>query len=94
MDEKRLISNPRFPASVLSPLESALLQEYTRLLQNLNKLSKILYTLAHTPMVSILDALSVLERKTGLVFTLFKASVWAILANVEQVETIGTTAEP
>ncbi|KAG5440791.1 hypothetical protein PCK2_000227 [Pneumocystis canis] len=75
----------------LSPLEISLLQEYTRLVQNLNKLSHILYTLAHTPMVHVLDALSGLERKIGLVFTLFKASVWAILANAEQIEASGTT---
>ncbi|KAG4302691.1 hypothetical protein PCANB_001097 [Pneumocystis canis] len=77
----------------LSPLEIGLLQEYTRLVQNLNKLSNILYVLAHTPMVHVLDALSGLERKIGLVFTLFKASVWAILANVGQIETLGTIIE-
>lgn len=44
-------------------------------------------------MAHVLDALGVLERKTGLVFTLFKASVWAILANAEQAYTFGTTAE-
>ncbi|KTW28329.1 uncharacterized protein T551_02748 [Pneumocystis jirovecii RU7] len=76
-----------------SPLETCLLQEYSRLLQNLNKLSLTLHTLAHTPMAHVLDALGVLERKTGLVFTLFKASVWAILANAEQAYTFGTTAE-
>ncbi|EMR08534.1 hypothetical protein PNEG_03015 [Pneumocystis murina B123] len=84
--EKTVQGISRLTIDSFSSLEIALLQEYSKLAQNLNKLSNILHVLAHTPMSHVLDSLSILERKTGLVFTLFKASVWAILANAGQAD--------
>ncbi|KAF2089079.1 DASH complex, subunit Dad3, partial [Saccharata proteae CBS 121410] len=66
-------------AEVLSPLEQEILDEYARLLGNLNNLSGVLGELAANPSVEILDALRGLERKTSLVFTLLKASVYSIV---------------
>ncbi|KAI9803424.1 MAG: hypothetical protein M1833_000943 [Piccolia ochrophora] len=63
----------------MTPLESALIEEYTRLLGNLNNLSSSLSHLADTPTAEIMDGLRGLERKTSLVFTLLKASVYSIV---------------
>ena len=66
----------------ISPKEQLVLQEYQRLVTNLQSLSTTITTLANTPTSQVLDNLRVVERKTGLVFTLFKSSVWAILADL------------
>ncbi|KAF1989276.1 DASH complex, subunit Dad3, partial [Aulographum hederae CBS 113979] len=63
----------------LSPLEQEVLEEYARLLGNMNELSAQLASLSTTPSAEILDALRGLERKTSLVFTLLKASVYSIV---------------
>ncbi|MCJ1363689.1 hypothetical protein MMC16_002798 [Acarospora aff. strigata] len=70
----------------LSPLEQDILDEYTHLLSNMNKrqqLSNSLSSLANTPTAEILDGLRMLERKTSLVFTLLKASVYSIVLQQE-----------
>jgi DASH complex subunit DAD3 len=46
-------------------------------------MSTILSDLAINPSAEILDALRGLERKTSLVFTLLKASVYSIVLNQE-----------
>lgn len=67
------------PAETLTPLEQEVLDEYARLLGNLNNMSTILAELSANPSAEILDALRGLERKTSLVFTLLKASVYSIV---------------
>jgi DASH complex subunit DAD3 len=67
----------------LSPLEQQVLDEYARLLGNLNNLSDLLAYLAANPSPEILDSLRGLERSTSLVFTLLKASVYSIVLNLE-----------
>ncbi|KAJ9132652.1 hypothetical protein NKR23_g11118 [Pleurostoma richardsiae] len=73
-----LLSNPE-----LSPLEQEVLEEYERLAENMKKLASILDTLAAQPTTEILDGLRELERKTSLVFTLLKASVYSIVLQQE-----------
>ncbi|KAF2401331.1 hypothetical protein EJ06DRAFT_466836, partial [Trichodelitschia bisporula] len=63
----------------LTPLEQEVLDEYAHLLDNLNNLSGLLAELASNPSTEILDSLRGLERKTSLVFTLLKASVYSIV---------------
>lgn len=46
-------------------------------------MSSLLATLAANPSAEILDALRGLERKTSLVFTLLKASVYSIVLNTQ-----------
>jgi DASH complex subunit DAD3 len=97
----------------LSPLEQEVLDEYARLLGNLNnvrlpynlnislshtptifahllhaladaslsQMSTLLLDLSNNPSAAILDGLRGLERKTSLVFTLLKASVYSIVLN-------------
>ena len=51
-------------------------------------MSSLLHTLSNAPSAAILDGLRGLERKTSLVFTLLKASVYSIVLN-QQIETGG-----
>ncbi|MCJ1241545.1 hypothetical protein MMC14_009550 [Varicellaria rhodocarpa] len=67
----------------LSPLEKEVLEEYALLLSNLNKISAALAELSEKPTLAILDSLRVLERKTSLVSTLLKASVYSIVLQQE-----------
>ncbi|KAI2878207.1 hypothetical protein CBS115988_3278 [Aspergillus niger] len=64
---------------LVSSLEQEVLDEYTRLLGNVNKLSTKLSTLAENPTTLTLDGLRGLERQTATVCTLLKASVYSIV---------------
>jgi DASH complex subunit DAD3 len=70
-------------AEELSPLEQDILDEYESLAENMKKLASLLDTMAGTPTAEILDGLRQLERKTSLVFTLLKASVYSIVLQQE-----------
>ncbi|KAB5586097.1 DASH complex subunit Dad3-domain-containing protein [Coniochaeta sp. 2T2.1] len=70
-------------APELSPLEQEVLDEYERLAENMKKLATQLDDLASAPATDILDGLRELERKTSLVFTLLKASVYSIVLQQE-----------
>ncbi|KAK4202594.1 DASH complex subunit Dad3 [Triangularia verruculosa] len=67
----------------LTPTEQEVLEEYEKLANNMQKLASLLDTLASNPTVEILDGLRELERKTSLVFTLLKASVYSIVLQQE-----------
>ncbi|KAL1967936.1 hypothetical protein VTN77DRAFT_2353 [Rasamsonia byssochlamydoides] len=68
------------PANPLvTDLEQEVLDEYARLLDNVNKLSSALADLAGSPASLTLDGLRMLERKTATVHTLLKASVYSIV---------------
>ncbi|EPE25595.1 hypothetical protein GLAREA_01507 [Glarea lozoyensis ATCC 20868] len=67
----------------LTPLEQDVLDEYERLAENMKKLANHLDILANAPTSEILDGLRQLERKTSLVFTLLKASVYSIVLEQE-----------
>jgi DASH complex subunit DAD3 len=81
-------------SAALSPLEQQLLNEYTKLLDNLHRvlpppnthtpanttqLSAASAKLGNAPAAEMMDSLRMLERKTGLVFTLLKASVYSMV---------------
>ncbi|KAJ5246278.1 hypothetical protein N7468_001261 [Penicillium chermesinum] len=63
----------------VSDLEQEVLDEYSRLLRNVNQLSDKLADLADSPSSMTLDGLRLLERKTATVCTLLKASVYSIV---------------
>ncbi|KAI4593234.1 hypothetical protein LQW54_009867 [Pestalotiopsis sp. IQ-011] len=75
--------NPLLSPPELSPMEQEVLEEYERLAENMKKLASILDTMANQPTTEILDGLRELERKTSLVFTLLKASVYSIVLQQE-----------
>ncbi|KAL5341610.1 DASH complex subunit Dad3-domain-containing protein [Aspergillus crustosus] len=64
---------------LVTDLEQEVLDEYTKLLGNVNKLSTKLSSLADSPSTITLDGLRQLERKTATVCTLLKASVYSIV---------------
>ncbi|KAH6676032.1 DASH complex subunit Dad3 [Plectosphaerella plurivora] len=67
----------------MSPLEQEVLEEYERLAENMKKLATVLDDMSSAPSTEILDGLRELERKTSLVFTLLKASVYSIVLQQE-----------
>ncbi|KAI1269641.1 DASH complex subunit Dad3 [Xylariaceae sp. FL1019] len=75
--------NPLLSPPELSPLEQEVLEEYERLAENMKKLASVLDDMASRPTTEILDGLRELERKTSLVFTLLKASVYSIVLQQE-----------
>ncbi|KAJ5159942.1 DASH complex subunit Dad3 [Penicillium canariense] len=64
---------------LVSELEQEVLDEYSRLLRNINQLSEKIGDLAGSPASMTLDGLRMLERKTATVCTLLKASVYSIV---------------
>ncbi|KAF1931035.1 uncharacterized protein M421DRAFT_418517 [Didymella exigua CBS 183.55] len=76
----------------LSSLEQEVLDEYARLLGNMNTMSTLLGELSDQPSAAVLDGLRGLERKTSLVFTLLKASVYSIVLN-QQIQDNGAEGE-
>ncbi|RPA86848.1 hypothetical protein BJ508DRAFT_357927 [Ascobolus immersus RN42] len=64
---------------LLTPLEEDILEAYRRLLDNMNRLADHINSLAEKPPQIMLDQLRELERKSGLVFTAFKASVYSLM---------------
>ncbi|RAL14027.1 DASH complex subunit DAD3 family protein [Aspergillus homomorphus CBS 101889] len=80
-------TNPLLGASnpLVSDLEQEVLDEYARLLGNVNTLSETLETLAGSPSSLTLDGLRHLERKTATVCTLLKASVYSIVLQQQMI---------
>ncbi|TGZ79213.1 DASH complex, subunit Dad3 [Ascodesmis nigricans] len=64
---------------LLTPLEQGILDEYHKLLLNLQSISSGIAKLADAPVADIMESLRALERKSGLVFTLLKASVYKMV---------------
>ncbi|KAL3451975.1 DASH complex subunit Dad3-domain-containing protein [Aspergillus insuetus] len=69
----------------ISDLEQEVLDEYARLLGNVNKLSTKVADLAESPSSMTLDGLRQLERKTATVCTLLKASVYSIVLQQQMI---------
>jgi len=63
----------------LSPLEADVLWEYAKLSQHVKEMTAQTRKLSEAPDEDLLACLRVLERKMGLVLTLFKASVWGVI---------------
>ncbi|KAK2628029.1 hypothetical protein QTJ16_002675 [Diplocarpon rosae] len=83
MDPNSTSALPRATEELLSPLEQDVLDEYERLAENMKKLASILDAMAGQPTAEVVEGLRQLERKTSLVFTLLKASVYSIVLQQE-----------
>ncbi|MBW0487027.1 hypothetical protein O181_026742 [Austropuccinia psidii MF-1] len=66
-----------------SALESEVLYEYSRMVELLDRMSDTVHDLSGMP-PHLLENLLPLERKMGLVLTLFKASVWSVLVQKQR----------
>lgn len=71
--------NPYEGHPSLSQLEAEVLWEYAKLAQHIRSLSQKTRGLNEEPDKTMLARLRVLEKKMGLVLTLFKASVWGVI---------------
>ncbi|KDQ13078.1 hypothetical protein BOTBODRAFT_33950 [Botryobasidium botryosum FD-172 SS1] len=82
--------NPYAAHPQLTPLEADVLWEYAKLSKVLKTLCGMTRTLSETPSEALLNQLRGLERQMGLVLTLFKASLWAVVVDgqeeIEQAE--------
>ncbi|KAF9566370.1 hypothetical protein CPC08DRAFT_628511 [Agrocybe pediades] len=78
-------TNPYESHPSLTPLESAVLWEYAKLAHNVRMLTQKTRAISEEPDKVMLAKLRILEKKMGLVLTLFKASVWGVIN--EQPET-------
>jgi len=72
-------TNPYETHPSLSPLEADVLWEYAKLSQHVKEMTAQTRKLSEAPDENLLACLRVLERKMGLVLTLFKASVWGVI---------------
>lgn len=80
-------NNTNTPSSNVTPLEQEVLDEYERLLSNMNQLTKTLADLSSGPItLEIAESLRLLERKVASVYTLMKASVYSIVLQQGQVD--------
>ncbi|KDQ61135.1 hypothetical protein JAAARDRAFT_191245 [Jaapia argillacea MUCL 33604] len=71
----------------LSQLEADVLWEYAKLNQQIKDLVIRTRQLSDAPDKDLLDTLRSLERKMGLVMTLFKVSAWGVINDQTSVET-------
>jgi len=71
--------NPYESHPSLSPLEASALWEYAKLAYNVRMVTQKTRLLNEEPDKIMLAKLRVLEKKMGLVMTLFKASVWGVI---------------
>ncbi|KAI0032838.1 DASH complex subunit Dad3-domain-containing protein [Vararia minispora EC-137] len=73
--------NPYDDHPSLTPFEADVLWEYAKLSQHIKDLIVQTRRLSEKPDELLLKQLRILERKMGLVFTLFKASAWAVISD-------------
>ncbi|KAJ7633019.1 DASH complex subunit Dad3-domain-containing protein [Roridomyces roridus] len=71
--------NPYANQPGLSPIEKEVLWEYAKLAENLKLLKQKSRNLTEQPDTALQTRLRAVESKMGLVFTLFKASVWGVI---------------
>ncbi|KNZ61523.1 hypothetical protein VP01_1389g4 [Puccinia sorghi] len=64
-------------------LEAEVIDEYGRMVELLDRMSNSAHELSSLPPY-LLEGLLPLERKMGLVLTLFKASVWSVLVQKQR----------
>ncbi|KAM5531734.1 hypothetical protein V8D89_014583 [Ganoderma adspersum] len=74
-----LETNPYEGHPNLSELEAEVLWQYAKLSQNIKELISETRRVSEAPDEKMLKQLRALEVKMGLVLTLFKASVWAVI---------------
>jgi len=71
--------NPYEDHPGLTQIEADVLWEHAKLNQHIKDLVIRTRSLSETPDETMLKRLRILERKMGLVLTLFKASVWGVV---------------
>ncbi|AFR93336.2 DASH complex subunit DAD3 [Cryptococcus neoformans] len=78
--------NPYENNSQLSQLEQELLWEFAKLSDKVKRAASLAKLTAESPNESLLAELRTLEKRMGLVLTLVKASVWAVIVDSQAAE--------
>ncbi|KAF8918893.1 DASH complex subunit Dad3-domain-containing protein [Mucidula mucida] len=73
------LENPYTGHAELTTLEADVLWEYAKLAQNVKQVAAKSKVLTKDPDEMLLARLRELEKKMGLVMTLFKASIWGVI---------------
>ncbi|PBK93227.1 hypothetical protein ARMGADRAFT_929711 [Armillaria gallica] len=73
------LNNPYTGHPSLTPLEADVLWEYAKLAANVKQVASKAKGLSKEPDEQLLARLRDLEKKMGLVLTLFKASIWGVI---------------
>jgi len=87
------VKNPYESHPSLTATEAEVLWEYAKLAQHVKKATLMAQKLSETPDKTLLARLRVLEKKMGLVLTLFKASVWGVINEQSVVEPVHSGSE-
>ncbi|KAH9467651.1 hypothetical protein MJO28_006060 [Puccinia striiformis f. sp. tritici] len=77
------MTNPNLVRQSTNKLEVEVLDEYARMVDLLDQISNSAHELSTLPPY-LLENMLPLERKMGLVLTLFKASVWSVLVQKQR----------
>ncbi|WRT67252.1 uncharacterized protein IL334_004219 [Kwoniella shivajii] len=78
--------NPYASNNQLSTLEQDVLWEFAKLNDKVKRASNLARLTAESPNESLLSELRTLEKRMGLVLTLFQASVWAVIVDMQAAE--------
>ncbi|WWC60978.1 uncharacterized protein I303_103555 [Kwoniella dejecticola CBS 10117] len=78
--------NPYANNNQVSPLEQDVLWEFAKLNDKVKRASNLARLTAESPNESLLAELRTLEKRMGLVLTLFQASVWAVIVDTQAAE--------
>ncbi|WWC89896.1 uncharacterized protein L201_004825 [Kwoniella dendrophila CBS 6074] len=78
--------NPYANNNQLSTLEQDVLWEFAKLNDKVKRASNLARLTAESPNEALLAELRTLEKRMGMVLTLFKASVWAVIVEAQAAE--------
>jgi DASH complex subunit DAD3 len=87
------VKNPYESHPNLAVTEAEVLWEYAKLAQHVKEATTMTRNLSEAPDKKLLTRLRVLEKKMGLVMTLFKASVWGVINEKSVVEHVQSHGE-
>ncbi|WWD15996.1 hypothetical protein CI109_100420 [Kwoniella shandongensis] len=79
-------TNPYANNNQLSSIEQDVLWEFAKLSDKVKRAANLARLTAESPNESLLDELRTLEKRMGLVLTLFQASVWAVIMDSQAAE--------
>ncbi|OCF41426.1 DASH complex subunit DAD3 [Kwoniella heveanensis CBS 569] len=79
-------TNPYASNDQLSSLEQDILWEFAKLNDKVKRAANLAQLTAESPNESLLEELRKLERRMGLVLTLFSSSVWGVLNDAQAAE--------
>ncbi|CAJ0640890.1 10196_t:CDS:2 [Entrophospora sp. SA101] len=65
-------------SALRNPFEREIILEYEKLCQGIEKLNQTIVEMNTTDVITLIDQLRTMEKKVGLVYTLFRASAYSL----------------